>query len=641
MKKLITVAVSALCAAVAFTSFAEVWNIPAGDVAALETALADYAKGDEIVLAKGTYSLTKTLSNKSGVAVTVRGATGNPEDVIIDGQGKVRCLYLFGSGSAKVVPENPDNAVKLYDLTVCNGYNDSVADYQSCIGGGGAYVGYGIVKNCIFKDCKVESQTAGSAARGGGLFAKTVAIENCVFEGCSVSANGQAWGGAIACWKGGGQDYGFSLVDTVIRSCKAISNGNKTYTALGGGICANVSMTSISNVVFESCSVTNTVDLAGMESCSAGGAVYTFGCLAFNDCLFTNCCAYGQGGAAYGSYASYWLAATNTTFVGCRANYVSALSAQGAVYLDNCLFKTNVATRSQGAVYGVTEAKIHSSLFLDNVSGGEASVLCLGYRGQNQIQNSYDNEIVDSVFEGNVSTATATCGPVLLRNFANKIERCIFKENKCAKAPDDWTTCGGTAIFIERSVKSLLIRNCFATGGSGAPVVACANQDPRFPSETSYQFENCTIANNVLTPWNNKYGSLIWARNTISWPYFTFRNCCFLGNAGCTQGVFDAKILVDSANTITYCAADDGTGFPAEENECILVDSFKKCRNKGHNEDWMTDATDGGDGTYSVAEVGNYGVTVAMNNLKRRIIGDTVDIGAQEMTIPGLLLMVR
>ena len=641
MKKLMTVAVSALCAAVAFTSFAEVWPIPAGDVAALETALASYTKGDEIVLAAGTYSLTKTLSNKAGQAVTLRGATGKPEDVIIDGQGKVRCLNLSGSGSAKVVPENPDNAVKLYDLTVCNGYNDSIADCQGCVGGGGANIAYGIVKNCIFKDCKVDSPTAGSTARGGGLFTKTVAIENCVFEGCLVSANGYTWGGAIACWKGGGQDYGFSLVDTVIKSCKAISNGNKTYTALGGGIYANVSMTSISNVVFESCLVTNTVGLADIDACSAGGAVFTAGCLAFTDCLFTNCCAYGEGGAVRALYEAYSLAATNTAFIGCSADYASALSSKGAVYLDNCLFKTNVATRGMGAVYGVTEAKVRSSLFLDNVSGGDASVLCLGFRAPNQINNAYNNEIVDSVFEGNISTATATCGPVLLRNFANKIERCIFRENKCAKAPDDWTSCGGTAIFIERSVKSLLIRNCFATGGSGAPVVACANNDPRFPSETSYQFENCTIANNVLKPWNNKYGSLIWARNTYSWPYFTFRNCCFLGNTGCKQGIFDAKILEGSANTITYCAADDGTGFPAEENECILVDSLKKCRNKGHNENWMTDATDGGDGTYSVAEVGNYGVSVAMNNLRRRIIGDTVDIGAQEMTIPGLLLMVR
>ena len=195
-------------------------------------------------------------------------------------------------------------------------------------------------------------------------------------------------------------------------------------------------------------------------------------------------------------------------------------------------------------------------------------------------------------------------------------------------------------MFIERSVKSLLVRNCFATGGSDAPVVVCAD-NPRFPSDASYQFENCTIANNVLKPWNNKYGSLIWARNTYSWPYFTFRNCCFLGNTGCKQGIFDAKILEDSANTITYCAADDETGFPVGENECILVDSIKKCRNKGHVEDWMVNATDGGDGTYSVAKVGNHGVSVAMNNLRRRIIGDTVDIGAQEMTIPGLMLILR
>ena len=65
-------------------SGATTWNV--STTAQLENAVASYAPGDSIVLAAGTYTPTNRLTLNRG-AVTVRGATGNRDDVVIAGPG--------------------------------------------------------------------------------------------------------------------------------------------------------------------------------------------------------------------------------------------------------------------------------------------------------------------------------------------------------------------------------------------------------------------------------------------------------------------------------------------------------------------------------------------------------------------------
>jgi len=64
-------------------------TVTVSDVAHLQEACANALKGDEIVVAKGVYALTRAIaiSNRPG-PVTVRGETGNPADVVIEGQGQ-------------------------------------------------------------------------------------------------------------------------------------------------------------------------------------------------------------------------------------------------------------------------------------------------------------------------------------------------------------------------------------------------------------------------------------------------------------------------------------------------------------------------------------------------------------------------
>lgn len=180
MKKTTAVVVSALSAVVALTVSAEVWNIPApegvGDVAALEEAMKSAVAGDEIVLAKGVYTLVHTLTNKASTAMTIRGGTGKAEDVVIDGGNAIRCFYLTGNKGQDrngTYPTVESNRVVLRDLTVKNGYQYDYADPngQSTCCGAGANIFYGMIDNCIFENCHAVAKRSGLAARGGAIFA--------------------------------------------------------------------------------------------------------------------------------------------------------------------------------------------------------------------------------------------------------------------------------------------------------------------------------------------------------------------------------------------------------------------------------------------------------------------------------------
>ena len=78
------VVAAVLVLAWAATAGATVWNV--STVAALNNAVNSCASGDEIVIAAGTYMLTQSL-NMDVADVILRGATGNPDNVILQGAG--------------------------------------------------------------------------------------------------------------------------------------------------------------------------------------------------------------------------------------------------------------------------------------------------------------------------------------------------------------------------------------------------------------------------------------------------------------------------------------------------------------------------------------------------------------------------
>ncbi|MGN0847600.1 MAG: hypothetical protein ACI4RA_09485, partial [Kiritimatiellia bacterium] len=101
------------------------------------------AAGREIVLKKGTYHLQAiksqresengTLhSNRSG---TIRGETGKPEDVVIDGEAKTECVRLAGS-------------LVVHGITFQNGKKASDYAYGANLSVQGMDV---VVSNCIIR----------------------------------------------------------------------------------------------------------------------------------------------------------------------------------------------------------------------------------------------------------------------------------------------------------------------------------------------------------------------------------------------------------------------------------------------------------------------------------------------------------
>ena len=114
---------------VACMAFGE--RYPVSDVPGLQSAIVSH-NGDslaEIVLAKGEYDVHELMSENGHLAInalTLRGATGNPREVVLYGNGTRRIIY--GTKGA------------IRDLTISNGC--ARTGFETTVEGGGVY-GYG------------------------------------------------------------------------------------------------------------------------------------------------------------------------------------------------------------------------------------------------------------------------------------------------------------------------------------------------------------------------------------------------------------------------------------------------------------------------------------------------------------------
>ncbi len=90
-----------------------IWNV--STTGELMTAVANYASGDSIVIAPGTYYPTNRLYLDNG-AVTVRGSTGNRDDVVISGPG------MTVNSEPKEMFDVSSDDVTIKDLTIRDVY---------------------------------------------------------------------------------------------------------------------------------------------------------------------------------------------------------------------------------------------------------------------------------------------------------------------------------------------------------------------------------------------------------------------------------------------------------------------------------------------------------------------------------------
>ncbi len=259
-----------------------------GGAASNIQAAVDMAVDSDIVwVGAGHYTLPSNPTNYYGTnvvyigrSITLRGATGNPADVIVDGENAYRPLVVR-------ITTTTTKPVVLDGLTFCNGlatnYGGGImladpadwAEYKV------------IIQNCIVRDNTVAW---GTQATGGGIcvspYMKDVVISNCVLSGNIAESSGssRSLGGAVSSTTGN-PGPALRLIE-----CQVMNN----VAGEGGGIYGNMVALFLDRCTFHD----------NRALLRYGGAVFLENPMKpcyTRHCLFYNNVAASDGGAIYWS----------------------------------------------------------------------------------------------------------------------------------------------------------------------------------------------------------------------------------------------------------------------------------------------------------------------------------------------------
>ncbi len=304
------------------------------DFPTIEDAITHAAAGDTVTVAPGTYhEVMLPLRDR----LTLRGASGNPDDVVVDGQGAGSMIYHT----------DPTTNVTISHLSFLNGVaagggairiqsadnltiSDCVFANNHAVLGGAIYFHSLKVSQQVIRDCRFhdnESEDTGGAVYA---FASDFHISGCTFTGNSSAGDAGAVNGT-----------------TTLSDCRFIDN---TAQGSGGAVWQGGQ---VSLCLFEG----NTADLGGASaqpersvdntytgnSARRGGAVYRSGFV--EGCSFTANEASEFGGAVYMSITGVF----SSEFERNRAPRGGAIA--DIEYAAGCTFVSNEATAEGGACY--------------------------------------------------------------------------------------------------------------------------------------------------------------------------------------------------------------------------------------------------------------------------------------------------
>lgn len=365
--------------------------------------------GDEILVAANaypaTYAIASELVNHATYKTTVRGATGNPRDIVIDAEKTGRCVK-FTNGSAAE------------SLTLTNGLLTVHSSDDECFGAGAYLSSASSLRSCVVTDCHVLSDAAATATKawdlgGGGIYVqgewnKTASfIEGTLVEGCSVEETSTTWKQALGLYGGGVCVYGGTVVtNSVVRGCFIRhSGGQYDGNSYGGGIGAYLQFSLPSTIVIDSAVVGNSVtNTNGKSNRMYGGGYF---CLDRNGnpptlirTAFTNnFCTY-QGGGAFSK--TQLLKAHDCSFVANRSYGSGAAIYAPSVLVTNSLFAANAGQTALTVGSSKKNSGLGSCTFADNVLSGTAvSLVAANVTVCNTIfSNTCTQELSDDLLPG-------------------------------------------------------------------------------------------------------------------------------------------------------------------------------------------------------------------------------------------------
>ena len=246
--------------------------------ATIAAALAAAVDGDTVLVERGLYPLEGELLHDK--AVVLRGATGNPEDVILSIQPSLKQrLFKINNSAAQIA-----------NFTLTGGRPAADNGGAVLFGDNG-----GRLVNCVIRD----SQPQAWATQGGAFYipakARAALVDSCVVSNCNCSTAGngtaQEYGGGTAA----------SICAGTVRNCLFIGNGALNATSNKGGTLF------VSGGEVMNCTIAANQDYwcAGIRA--TGGAV-------------ANCIITGNKVASDGSgHSSVWLDEANA-FTACAAD---------------------------------------------------------------------------------------------------------------------------------------------------------------------------------------------------------------------------------------------------------------------------------------------------------------------------------
>jgi predicted outer membrane repeat protein len=500
----------------------------------ITNAVAGAVSPDVILVTNGTYSGEATVTVPNGV--TIRGFSGNPADVIVDGGNAYQCFAMVAKPNAVLDGLTLQRGTATYGGGVYVSGNGAtikncILRYNSATYGGGIYADNGgTVSNSSFYG---NTNTGASASAGGGgimLGINGTLRDSVLFKNAGVAGGGVfTYGGTVRdctivsntangnASLGGGGVFLYNNVGTVVSNCD-ISWNNAGATTLGGG----GAWVNGAGAVLANCTVNSN------SAPGNGGGIYFTGLG-----IVQNCASIASNTANYGGGA--YIAAAGGTISNCcifrnRANNVGNHSGGGvSLYstvlgtLQDCVISNNTCAGSGGGVCHYGGSKVIGCTITDNVSvmdGG--GIYASVWAGQMAITRCsiLRNSTTGSSSGGglHIARTAATAGDYLI------ISNCVIRGN--------WLPGGGNGGGISKANVQLdyAVVGCLIVGNS-----TLSGYGGGFWSYGDARIQNCTIAKNYA---GSNGGGL--ANYSGSGGAMTLTNCIVYTNtAPATAEIFN------------------------------------------------------------------------------------------------------